>query len=88
MANITQYPTEWSPETLAKLKNALQSDPTAFDRYNALFDAPIDITPVRAVAKETGNITEVRLHEPGEIVTMEDGRRYEVQDNGQWLRVS
>lgn len=88
MANITQYPTEWTPETLAKLKDALQSEPTAFDRFNALFDFVQDITPVRSVARETGNVTEVRLHEPGEIVTMEDGRKYEVQDNGQWLRVS
>lgn len=68
----------------------LLGEPAAHDDYRAIFDrkGPTDITPVRRMAKESGKVTTVSLHEPGEIVTMSDGRQYEVQDNGQWRRIN
>lgn len=86
MANISQFPMEWTKENIRKLSEALNLEPTAWDRYNALFDNVIHITPVRQVACETKCPTRVALHKPGDIVAMEDGRQYEVQDDGKWLR--
>ena len=85
--NVEQSPM-MSEEMMEKLRE-LYGEPTAFDPFRALWYAKeeTDITPVRQIAKETNRVTSVSLHKPGEIVEMSDGRKYEVQDNGQWLRV-
>jgi hypothetical protein len=85
MACITQQP-EWSPEALKELSRALGKEPTAQDRFRALFDCVENITPVRDIARTSGRITEASLHKPGEVITLEDGRKYEIDEAGRWIR--
>ena len=87
MANISQEPVEWKPETLKRLGELLGSPLCVSDRFNALFDQVEDITSVRQLARETQTPTSVSLHEPGDIITLDDGRRYEVDDAGRWIRM-
>lgn len=87
MANVTQLP-EWSREALERFKVLVQKEPIGFDGIHALFDNLTDLNPVKEIAKESGRITEVSLHKPGDVVTLDDGRKYQVDDDGKWNRLS
>lgn len=86
MACVTQA-LGLSPEALKMLEEALGKEPVANDEFRALFNDVTDITPVRQVARKTGRVTEVSLYKPGDVIILDDGRKYEVDDAGRWIRI-
>lgn len=77
-------------EESRKRLEELFGEPTAFDASKMLFDSfpeMFDATPVRKIARESGKITRVEMHAPGEIAEV-GGRKYQVQESGAWKRIS
>ena len=89
MANVIMKP-EWETGALQSLIDAWNANPVATDGKNALFDGQdaSDLTPIPYISKSSGRIVEVRLHQPGEKIRLSDGREYEVDDNGHWIRTN
>ncbi|HIJ69360.1 MAG TPA: hypothetical protein HPP57_07640 [Deltaproteobacteria bacterium] len=89
MAQLQQSPF-LRPEALKKFEEVTGKYAVAVDQLRALFDQVSEHMVGPAVELETQKSGEpiVTLHEPGEIVEMSDGRKYEVQDNGQWKRIN
>ena len=88
MANV-MVNRPFTNEELHAFSELLNKAPTVSDRFQALFD---DVNEIDAPLLENAVMqydvsANVSLHSPGEIVEMSDGRKYEVQDNGQWKRV-
>ena len=94
MANV-RVVSPFTDEDLRFLSDAIEKGPTVYDRFQALFDCAAEANiPTQVVEpgvfefrcpSQTATVT---LHQPGNIVEMADGRKYEVQDNGQWKRIS
>ena len=78
-----------TPEALREFSEALDRGPSASDHYRMLFDdvAKEELPLLEIAIERRPSSAIVSLHQPGEIVEMADGRKYEVQDNGQWHRV-
>jgi len=91
MAGISQIP-EMS-ESMRKMVEEAFGKPSASDNVTMLYDQidPWAVNKVQALHKEQEHpqrITEVKLYEPGEIHTMSDGRQYQVDDDGKWIRIN
>jgi hypothetical protein len=86
---VEQIP-NMSPEALKKLEELYGKIATR-DDYSALWNQinpETDLSPIRTIAKETKRITTVSLHKPGEIVTLSCNRKYQVADDGKWIRIN
>jgi hypothetical protein len=78
-----------TPADVQAFSEALNRGPTASDHFRMLFDdvAKEELPLLEIAIERRPSSAIVSLHQPGEIVEMADGRKYEVQDNGQWHRV-
>jgi hypothetical protein len=70
-------------------KKQFGEGPSLDDAFAKLFltDAD-DITEEKVItALENPDVKSVAFHKPGEVVTLLDGTRYEVRENGSWKKL-
>ena len=80
----------YSEETRKMLEEAF-GKAAGFDPRTMLFNhdqmQSIDTQVMKAVANQEKQPVDVSLHAPGEIKTMSDGTKYQVDDKGSWRRI-
>lgn len=80
----------YSEETRKKLEEVF-GKAAGFDPRTLLFDheqmQSIDTKLMSTVARQEKQPVDVSLHAPGEIKTMSDGTKYQVDEHGSWRRI-